>query len=174
MQEYYTVKKIVKKHCTKFNTYNAHFVNIKYNWSIINNNTIVCVKDKHSRLYYDILIRKKFQKNYMEKVWENLFGLEGLDWAGIYERNVANVRDNKIAEFKYKILTDIICPRNKISKWNPNIDEKCPFCKLKQDTLHLLYSCSRIKNMWVNVGSIIKLDIGYKTLFLVSMKKMTL
>ncbi len=41
MQEYYTVKKIVKKHYTKFNTYNAHFVNIKYNWSIINNNTIV-------------------------------------------------------------------------------------------------------------------------------------
>ncbi len=50
----------------------------------------------------------------MEKAWENLFWLEGLDWSRIYEWDVANITNNKIAEFKYKILTAIINPRSKM------------------------------------------------------------
>ena len=45
-----------------------------------------------------------------------------------------SIPNNKIKEFKYKLLTDSICTRNKIYKWDKNVTKYCQFCQLPDQT----------------------------------------
>ncbi len=162
ISEYSILKNAFRKHSENYNTGNAKYTNISNKWTIVNHNRIYCVKTQKSKFYYEILICKKFKRNYMEKHWETTYGINNTNWEDIYMNNIWKQKDSKIAEFKYKILTDIICTRDKISKWNRNVDGNCPFCNETQTTKHLLFDCVRIKTLWAMIGRIMHLDIKYK------------
>ncbi len=97
---------------------------------------------------------------------ERIFELDNIKWEGIYINQVWEITDKKLGEFNYKLLCNIVCTRSLISKWNKNINDKCAFCKERQTIRHLLFECPRVKNLWILIGSILKLDIKYKHLIL--------
>ncbi len=70
------IKNIFKSLSYEYNTRNAKFINIKTNWTFICNNSVYNIIGEKSSLFYKILIDKKFERNYMEEVWEREFGLE--------------------------------------------------------------------------------------------------
>ncbi len=98
----------------------------------------------------------------MEHVWEREFNLENYNWEEIYKRNVWNLSDKKLSEFKYKILNNILSNRSMISKWNKNINNKCPICGINQTMKHLLFDCHRIQTVWNLISSILQVTIRYK------------
>ncbi len=164
--EYSKVKKIFEKTIDKFNPQNATFINIKNKWDILVGNNIFSVKLQKSTFYYNILIEKKFQKNYMEHAWQRDFEIPEINWENVYYNQVWDIKDRKLGEFNYKLLCNVICTKSNISKWNRNINDKCTFCNLKQTVKHLLFDCPRVKNLWVNIGTIINLNIRYKHIIL--------
>ncbi len=166
ISEYSRIKKIFKPIADKINPENATFVNIKSNWTILVGNTLSSIKIQKSTFYYNILVQRKFEKNYMEKIWMGKFDIQELNWGNIYYNQVWNIKDKKLGEFNYKLLCNIVCTRSKISRWNRNINENCTFCNLKQTVEHLLFECPRAKNLWVHIGGILNLNIRYKHLII--------
>ncbi len=164
--EYTKIKKVFKPLLTKFNFINARYVRIKDNWTILVNNNIFNTTLQKSTFYYEILIKKKFQKNYMEDIWKETFDIHEIDWEKLYKNQVWDLQDKKLGEFNYKLLCNIIATRSKIVKWNKNINENCTYCNVKQTVKHLLYECTRVNNLWAVIGGILKLDIKYKHLIL--------
>ncbi len=88
--------------------------------------------------------------------------IESTDWSKIYSQNVLSIPNNKIKEFKYKLLTDSICTRNRISKWNKSVTKYCQFCQHEHTVCHLLFECNRINHLWTIIGTILKMNITYK------------
>ena len=146
--EYSKIKKIFKQLAQKFNTSNAEYTNIKHTWNLLNNNNIHKMKSMKSKIYYQILIDKKFTCNYMQKVWEREFNTQ-INWNNVYTHSIWNILDKKLGEFKYKIISNILSNRGLISKWNKEITNKCTFCNQTQNTKHLLYDCPRVQNIWI-------------------------
>ncbi len=170
ISEYTKVNKIFKTLSRKFNTTNAEYINIKNTWNILSNNKIHCMKNMKSKLYYQILIDKKFTSNYMQNVWEREFNIENIRWDTVY-KNLWEINDRKLCEFKYKILTNILSNRSLVSRWNKNITNKCVYCNEIQNVKHMLYECPRVKNAWILIGSILQLEIRYKHIVLGNLEK---
>ncbi len=74
--EYLKVKKLIKKEAKDIDTSLAHYINIKNTWTLLYNNSIFSIKTQKSSFYYEILIEKKFNRNYMENKWNKDFNLE--------------------------------------------------------------------------------------------------
>ncbi len=146
--EYTKVHTVFKGFLNKFNTSMASFVNIKNTWTLLNKNKIYNMKLQKSKFYYEILIEQKFERNYMEAKWEEFFGFESHNWKHISLRNIWKIKDRKLAEFRYKILCNILSNRNLVSKWNRNMSNRCPVCHETQNMKHLIYECPRILNIW--------------------------
>ncbi len=160
--EFYKIKKIFRKLAEKHQTSLAHYVKIKNTWTLLHKNNIYCIKTQKSKFYYNILVKKKAEPNYMHAKWEREFMIDPSSWTKIYEDRIWNIQDKKLAEFNYKLLNNIICTRNLISKWNPRMTSLCPLCDETHTTRHLLFDCIHIQNMWALIGNILKMNITYK------------
>ncbi len=136
-------------------------VNIKDTWTILVNNKIFNTEEQKSNFYYKILINKKFEINYMEKVWEKAFDID-IPWNLTYQTQVWDVKERKLGEFNYKLICNIINTRNKIAKWNNDVTPECQYCQQEHSTKHLLYECPRVANLWQLIGSFLKLDVQYR------------
>ena len=84
----------------------------------------MCIKQKEM---YNILIARKFERPYTEKMWERILRLKllGTDWSANYIYNM------KVLE--YKNFLNI----------NTNISDCCAFCKAKESIIHILCEYKR-------------------------------
>ncbi len=164
--EYTMVKKIILDQTANTNTAMACHINIKNNWTLFNKNSLISLKTQKSSFYYNILVDQKFIRNYMEDTWERIFDIGEIEWHKIYKQKIWDLTDKKLAEFNYKIISNILYTRAKLSKFKNNITEECPYCNETQNTRHLIFECQRVTNVWAIVGGILKLDIQYKHLII--------
>ena len=164
--EFLKVKKALKWVIDNVDTSIAGYIQIKKTWVLLHNNSTFCMKTQNSKFYYDILIDKKFESNYMEKTWDRILNLDNIRWCDVYKEQVWNLTDKKLAEFNYKLICNIVTTRSQISRWNQDINENCTFCNEKQTIRHLIFDCVRVQNLWTLIGSILKLNITYKHLII--------
>ena len=54
----------------------------------------------------------------------------------------------------------------KVHKWNSDVSEHCTVCKEKENILHMLYECKRVKEIWKVVGYCLKMNIKPKHIIL--------
>ncbi len=171
ISEYTKIRNVFKPFKDIFDTSISPYVNIKNSWTIIHKNKKYNIKTQKSSFYYQILINQKSIRNYMEHKWEELFNIESYNWSQIYMRNIWKIKDKKLAEFKYKILCNILTSRSLLSKWNKEFSNKCPLCSDIQTIRHLLYDCPRIQTIWALVGSILNMEIRYKHIVIGNLEK---
>ena len=125
------VGKIIKKLDTKIINYIQkpleHRLSLQVNTFLINPNSI------KTQEIYKILVRSKIERPYTEKMWERTLGikLHSSDWKEIYASIMESLKYKKFAEFKYKVLLNILPYGEKVHKWNSDVFEYCTVCKEK-------------------------------------------
>ena len=168
--EYMTLKKVIgkvsKKHDTKIVLYIQKPLLEKLTFTIKDN--IIDPMSIKPKEMYNILIARKFERPYSEKMWERILGLKLLraDWSAIYIYNMKALEYKKFAEFKYKVLLNILPCGEKIHKWNRNVSDCCAFCKDKESIIHILYECKRVKEIWKIIGHCLRMLIQLKHIIL--------
>ena len=87
----------------------------------------------------------------MEHVWCKDFLMEKYQttWQGIYEAKIKDMMIQKIKEFNYKLITNVLVCGNLVCKWNTNVSEKCDVCNKLRTVKHMLYDCGRVRNIMV-------------------------
>ena len=68
----------------------------------------------------------------------------------------------KISEFNYKVLHNLLVTGYILSKWNKNISPECLSCGVIDTPEHLLFQCNRVKTIWNKVGTLLKVDLSWK------------
>ena len=122
----------------------------------------------NSKLFYTTLRDKKLVKPYTEKMWEKSLSLEmsNCDWSNVYTTNVKDLQYKKFSEFKYKILHNILPCGKLVSRWDFSKTPYCTYCLEPEDIQHMLFSCPRIRNIWLQLNPIFQLDIKAKHIIL--------
>ena len=88
-------------------------------------------------------------------------------WGNIYHHNIALAYDKDIAQFNYKLLSNLLCINLYLSKWKREVNKYCTFCKTQVgNTEHLLYECGNVKDIWLILGTALNIDIAWKYILL--------
>ena len=85
-----------------------------------------------------------------------------INLAKVYAQNFKCLKYSKFTEFKFKIIYNILPCGNLLCNWNNNYSGLCVYCGEAENITHLLYECSRIKNIWRVVTNCMKTNILLK------------
>ena len=170
--EYLTIKNIIYKMVkkNKFDTKPSKFIQesacIKTH--LYSNGKILDPQDICSKDIYNILLNKKYEKPYIENMWQRELSneLNTIDWNVVYVQNSKFLKYPKFIEFKFKIIHNILTCGIKLSKWNNTYNGLCSFCGETENISHLLYNCSRIRSMWNVISNCIQKSILRKHIIL--------
>ena len=106
----------------------------------------------------------------MEKVWEKEL-LSGITltsnfWTDVYKRKCLMLYNNKICEFNYKLLNNLLASNTKLYKWKKATTDKCRLCGSIETVSHMLYECIHIQHIWQKISVALNINIRYKTVIL--------
>ena len=80
----------------------------------------------------------------------------------MYTQNFKCLKYSKFTEFKFKIIHNVLPCGKQLCRWNNNYSGLCVYCGEVENITHLLYECSRIKNIWRVVSNCMKTNILLK------------
>ena len=73
------------------------------------------------------------------------------------EKKSIDIRENKVKEFNYKLISQICASGNLISKWNAKFSNTCDVCGEIETQIHIIRKCSFVIDVW----NIISHNIGF-------------
>ena len=131
----------------------------------------VYMKDIKNNLFYEILVQRKFEKSYIENMWNRkLKNSEKGIWKYVWLFIHKGLTENKIRQFKYKILHYILPCGELLHKWKIQQTAECIFCGKIDDYQHMYCQCNRLNFLWAKIKQaflymgISNLEISPKTL----------
>ena len=81
----------------------------------------------------------------------------------IWQFNLQAIKENKIVEFNYKLLHNLIPHKYNLYKWKLSNDPLCSFDGELHDSIHLFVNCKQTKLFWLRFSDIVQ--ILYKVVF---------
>jgi hypothetical protein len=120
-----------------------------------------------NKSFYDHLVKQKYEKpnlKYMEMICEANFSTDEI--SKICHRKINSIHENKIKEFNYKMLHNIVACGSIVSKWCPDRAELCDICNVKETMDHLLWGCSIAKIVWRMISNAVDMVICKNHVFL--------
>jgi hypothetical protein len=163
--EYLKIKKVLSKALKNVDLHKSRFVNIKAsNYVYFINKRFVDVRDIPNKEFYMIFVNCKFQRPKMEYVWCREFKLERfhVNWQDIYKTKVKNMPFQKIREFIYKLINNIVISGKLVSIWNKEVAVNCEICNKINDVKHMLFECERIQSVWHMLSKAMKCEVSWK------------
>ena len=99
--------------------------------------------------FYDKIISKFKQSASLNK-WGEVLNMDISQEmkVQIFDRKVCKIKENKIKEFNYKVLHNILACNNLLSKWVTDNDGRCEICQEKDDIYHLIFKCDLAQMVW--------------------------
>ncbi len=104
---------------------------------------------------------KHFVEPIIKPLWEKVFK-RSITWNDVWRRKVC-IKENKLAQFNFKLLYNILPNMRQLTIWKILHDENCILCNIPEDAEHLFVHCRRVKTFWLYVNQLIrrvfKLDV---------------
>jgi len=168
--EYMTLKNVVHKITKRYkiDTTAGKYINIKEICKpvVVTRNSTVTIIDNKTKFFYEILVRNKFKRTYMEHVWKKELDtyIDCSYWEKIYKRVCCNIFDKKLCEFRYKLLHNLLCCNAKLHLWRIRSSDKCNDCEEKGTVKHMLLNCAEVNMLWKTIGKALNVNIQWKHL----------
>ena len=155
-------------HCLlAFDCRKGKYINIINRNCFLFSNKYEDIHDRKNKFFYDILLKKKFQKPCFQTILSREFDITSTEWYSVYNKKVKQISDKNVAEFNYKLLNNLLCNNYYLSKWK--IGHTMYFKVFPDDiefTQHLIYSCSNVQRIWNIVRLILNFEIKWKHIVL--------
>ena len=124
---------------------------------LIKKNQIHCLIKLESKELYKIELSLSFQKPTSLKYFENLFHNFSFDWTRIFLLPRLVTLESRLRAFQYKILHNVLYLNKRLFKFQKVSSPLCSFCKRDEETvIHLYHACSVIKNIWLQLQSLLR------------------
>ena len=113
------------------------------------------LQDITSKCFYNNLIQQEGGNTRCCFFWENLTQLN-ITWKRCFERNLVLVKDNKLREFNFKVLYNLLPVKRNLCKWNMIDEAQCIACQVDEDITHALITCKLNEQFWLYVTWLIQ------------------
>ena len=162
-----------KKHASLFQEYNIVLNSIPKVWRrtrfeapitknqvedrIVINQIFQNVHNKNkSKLFCRTISSHSNAKPSAENKWEErLRNNEKIEWKIVWKFNLKSLRENKIAEFNFKLLHDLIPHRYNLYKWKLCNNPICSFDNELHDSIHLFVNCKHTTMFWKRFNDVV-------------------
>lgn len=115
---------------------------------------------------YNCIKRKKTEQPFMEKYWLKAFNMTYdktfFSANKIYTFKVKMIKEKKLAEFNFKVLSGILMCGKLQKRFKIKDDDKCVLCDVIHDIPHLLYYCKASKLVWEHINQHLHIMYGIK------------
>lgn len=114
-----------------------------------------------SKLFYTNLTKKKYRNATLSK-WSYLvqdFNAE-IHIAQAFSNKCIKIKENKLAEFNYKLLHYILPCNKHLKLWGKKASDRCSLCGEVETIEHLIFNCHIIKQLWMKVQTCLDVDIN--------------
>merc|ERR1712002_147249 len=119
-------------------------------------NQIKFIHDLTTKQFYRILFSNGFVSNRCYAYWEEIIDLP-LQWTNIFKRNLRNCKENKLKEFSFKIIYNLLPVRRNLYKWAIRENGRCQYCRVDEDNSHAFIECDLNKKFFSYLTTIVKL-----------------
>ena len=103
-----------------------------------------------SKYFYNNLIQQEGTNTRCCFYWEDITKLN-ITWKRCFERNLAIPKENKMREFNFRVLYNLLPVKKNLCKWNIKDDPKCVTCQVDEDIVHALVTCQLNKQFWSHI-----------------------
>ena len=100
-------------------------------------------------------ISRKFVKPYVHKYWEEKTN-STVNWDSVYHILNSVVPDNKIKQFRFKLIHKIIPTNENLLTWKILNSNKCLHCDEKDTLQHYFTTCPYVTPFWTELSSAFK------------------
>ena len=69
--------------------------------------------------------------------WANLID-SNINWSNVYKRNLKDIKDNKLTQFNFKLLYNLLLVKRKLFLWQLCNTDTCEACTCREDLYHAL------------------------------------
>ena len=120
-----------------------------------------------NRKCYEHLIQNRYKISKF-KVLETILGrpLAMLEIESMCQNKIVKITEQKLREFNYKVIHNILPCGALLSKWCKDRPKDCDICSLKEDVHHLLWECQLAQKLWTVVGNALDTVICKQDLFI--------
>ena len=100
---------------------------------------------------YRVLVKtlnKEKLKGRADTPWRAHLGLDpGVEpsWRALYKPPLTK----RVGDLQWRVLHGAVAVNGFVSVLNPNVDDKCPFCPLRETVFHCFLDCSRLQALFV-------------------------
>ena len=166
LHDMYILKNTIIRKLYGFKTELALYIKKAPNITILVGKELHVIDRQKSKFFYKLLHKNHCTRPDMERIWSSKFAFENMEyiWKNIYRQKIFCIVDNKLSEFYFKLLNNIVPCGYILSKWNYNVNDKCDVCNEIETTYHMLYDCNRIKLIWKNISNVLNIDVTWKHL----------
>ena len=126
----------------------------------VNTRLLLDVKNKpfkqmSNKDVYQTYIRQFYEKPYMHSYWNQRLK-ENICWNSWYYIVHKSISDNKVRQFKIKLLHNLVATNLNLFTWKLNDSPLCNNCQALEDNEHFLIQCPVLTNFWIAIDSIFK------------------
>ena len=73
--------------------------------------------------------------------WSNILLLpDSINWKTVFQLKMCTIRDNRIKQFNFKLLHNVLPSKEKLYQWRILDTNKCIQCNEVETTFHLCYT----------------------------------
>ena len=115
------------------------------------------ISDLSSKEFYNLILlncRSPFT-NPCCLFWENKVNND-VDWSKVFKRYLILIKDNKLRQFNFKFLYNLLPVRKNLLKWRLANDAHCPHCNVEEDVIHAFITCKLNISFFKHVEFIIE------------------
>ena len=119
-------------------------IHLKYNPDFIlntiySNGRALKIENLKSKQFYQLLEENKGEIE-LPVYWTKRINKE-VNWKNVFIRSIVKVKENKLKEFNFKILYNLIPTKRNLFLWKLRNDDICEVCKTVEDLQHTFIYC---------------------------------
>ena len=90
------------------------------------------------------------------KYWEKQNLIVNYDWVSTFSFKIKNRITNKIGNFQYNLMYNLVCCKKNLHKWKLSDSDKCNICNCIDDYDHFFVKCKYNKTFWTRFSKYIQ------------------
>ena len=120
---------------------------------------LVPISEISSRRFYNLIIFKDTFTNKCCLFWRERLETD-IDWPSDFNRNLVFVSGNRLREFNFKLLYNLLPERKNLYKWGLADDEYCPHCHMTEYIVHAFMEYDLNKPFYEFLKQVVKLTFN--------------
>jgi len=109
-----------------------------------------------AKVFYSLFIKMKVSEPNMIYIWQRKLDLpHTFEWEPVFDFKLSKLEFNKIRQFNFKLINNILPFKDNLLKWKISTDAQCKSCNNNESLLHNLLYCPKVRNVWIKIRNLI-------------------